>query len=133
MDNKILWFHRYTSYYLYRWYVLIGDPLPKWGVLFGGAGLIFFNLLNINLLIKYFWNVELISIRANLLLIFLLSVFVLILNYFYLFTGKRLENLKLEFENQPDGKIKLGRMITLIYFCLTLTLFIVLEFLTAKM
>ncbi len=98
------------------------------GVLIGTSALIFFNIVNIILIIRFLLNVEIISMSDPFLL--LLSAFIVVpINYLYLGVINKFDQIIEGFENRSEQEDKFGKRITMFYFSFTFVLFIVLEFL----
>ena len=129
MLKKLLWFHRCTAYYHYRWQIKVGSVATEFGAVAGTAICLYFNILNLNLLLKYFIHVPIFPFALGKVTVVLIIIAIVSLNYFYLAAGGRFERIKKEFENSKGRKWK---VITVLYTISSFILFFVLVIATTK-
>ena len=86
------------------------------------AILIFVNLINLNLILKLFFNVPVVALHLNMVLIILIIAILFILNYQYLAARNKFEVIKEEFENRIEGENKKRKIITIAYTLLSFVL-----------
>ena len=118
----MMWFHRCTTYYHYLWQVGVGGTVPEEGAVVFTAILIFVNLINLNLILKLFFNVPVVALHLNMVLIILIIAILFILNYQYLAARNKFEVIKEEFENRIEGENKKRKIITIAYTLLSFVL-----------
>ena len=131
MLKQILWFHRCTTYYYYRWQVMVGSVIPDEVAMSLSTLCFFLNLLNLNFILSFFFNVPIILLQLNIIIVFAIMAVLLFVNYLYLLAGRKFESIKKEFENNTKSENKKRKIITTSYTLLSFILFFVLVFATS--
>jgi hypothetical protein len=136
MFKKVLLFHRHTAHYHYRFQVMVRSITPELGAVIGTTACLYFNLWNINFILKLFFDVPVldpVNIFTNnwKIVVTVYMGLLLLLNYLYLMADGKFKIIIKEFSNDSVVERRKWKIVTVTYTLATYIIYFVLMFITS--